>query len=138
MTTTSEHAGTIRYLAPELVASDVSVPPTLASDMYALGCLGLQVRRQGPFPDCGPGFNQRDTVYLSSSPVLKPLEGPTRDHDTPGPGSRPATRECTTTPRLAFSSYLATNFRTVEPGSFNSPFCVRIGPNGNAHRVHTS
>ena len=43
LTTTSEHTGTVRYLAPELVASDTSVYPTLASDVYALGCLGLDV-----------------------------------------------------------------------------------------------
>jgi serine/threonine protein kinase len=47
MTTTSEHTGTTRYLAPELVASEESVPPTLASDVYALGCLGLEVRLYG-------------------------------------------------------------------------------------------
>jgi serine/threonine protein kinase len=46
MTTTSEHTGTTRYLAPELVASEESVPPTLASDVYALGCLGLEVRTE--------------------------------------------------------------------------------------------
>jgi serine/threonine protein kinase len=43
LTTTSEHTGTTRYLAPELVTSEESVPPTLASDLYALGCLGLEV-----------------------------------------------------------------------------------------------
>jgi serine/threonine protein kinase len=43
MTTTSEHTGTARYLAPELVASDTPVSPTLARDVYALGCLGLDV-----------------------------------------------------------------------------------------------
>jgi serine/threonine protein kinase len=43
LTTTSEHTGTARYLAPELVASDTTVYPTLASDVYALGCLGLDV-----------------------------------------------------------------------------------------------
>ena len=42
MTTTSEHTGTARYLAPELVASDTNVPPTFASDVYALGSLGLE------------------------------------------------------------------------------------------------
>lgn len=42
MTTTSEHTGTPRYLAPELVASDTTVYPTLSSDVYALGCLGLE------------------------------------------------------------------------------------------------
>ncbi|KIM21076.1 hypothetical protein M408DRAFT_81026, partial [Serendipita vermifera MAFF 305830] len=44
MTTTSEHTGTARYLAPELVSSDHTVPPTKESDMYAVGCLGLEVR----------------------------------------------------------------------------------------------
>jgi len=43
MTTTSEHTGTTRYLAPELVASEENVLPTMASDVYALGCLGLEV-----------------------------------------------------------------------------------------------
>jgi serine/threonine protein kinase len=44
MTTTSEHTGTTRYLAPELVASEDNVYPTTESDVYALGCLGLEVR----------------------------------------------------------------------------------------------
>lgn len=44
MTTTSEHTGTARYLSPELVISDTDVPPTPASDIYALGSLGLEVR----------------------------------------------------------------------------------------------
>jgi serine/threonine protein kinase len=43
MTTTSEHTGTTRYLAPELVASEENVDPTTESDVYALGCLGLEV-----------------------------------------------------------------------------------------------
>jgi serine/threonine protein kinase len=45
MTTTSEHTGTERYLAPELVISEENVNPITASDMYALGCLGLEVCR---------------------------------------------------------------------------------------------
>jgi serine/threonine protein kinase len=40
---TSEHTGTTRYLAPELVASEENVFPTTESDVYALGCLGLEV-----------------------------------------------------------------------------------------------
>lgn len=43
MTTTSEHTGTARYMAPELVVSEVSVHPTLASDLYALGCIGFEI-----------------------------------------------------------------------------------------------
>jgi serine/threonine protein kinase len=42
MTTTSEHTGTARYLAPELLAEE-NVYPTTESDVYALGCLGLEV-----------------------------------------------------------------------------------------------
>jgi serine/threonine protein kinase len=42
MTTTTEHTGTERYLAPELVTSNLPTPTT-ASDVYALGCLGLEV-----------------------------------------------------------------------------------------------
>ncbi|KIM28119.1 hypothetical protein M408DRAFT_52112, partial [Serendipita vermifera MAFF 305830] len=50
MTTTSEHTGTVRYLSPELVSSGTSVPPTLASDVYALGSLGLEfVYLQKPY-----------------------------------------------------------------------------------------
>jgi len=43
MTTTSEHTGTERYLAPELVRGERGTRPTLASDVYAMGCLGLYV-----------------------------------------------------------------------------------------------
>jgi serine/threonine protein kinase len=43
LTTTTEHTGTERYLAPELVTSNLPTPTT-ASDIYALGCLGLEVR----------------------------------------------------------------------------------------------
>ncbi|KIM28063.1 hypothetical protein M408DRAFT_24081 [Serendipita vermifera MAFF 305830] len=50
MTTTSEYAGTARYLAPEIVASEINSPPTLASDVYALGSLGLEfVYLQKPY-----------------------------------------------------------------------------------------
>jgi serine/threonine protein kinase len=44
MTTTSAHIGTMRYLAPELVAADDQPTTTPYSDVYALGCLGLEVR----------------------------------------------------------------------------------------------
>lgn len=35
---------TARYMAPELVEGEQ--PPTLASDIYALGCIGYEVRVQ--------------------------------------------------------------------------------------------
>jgi hypothetical protein len=43
MTTTSPHTGTDRYLAYELLEAE-AVPPTKASDIHALGCIGLEVR----------------------------------------------------------------------------------------------
>jgi serine/threonine protein kinase len=44
MTTTSAHIGTMRYLAHELVMGDEQPVTTAASDIHALGCLGLEVR----------------------------------------------------------------------------------------------
>ena len=43
MTTTSAHTGTDRYLAYELVVSAGHAVPTAASDIYATGCIGLEV-----------------------------------------------------------------------------------------------
>ncbi|KAG8814891.1 hypothetical protein FRC17_000935 [Serendipita sp. 399] len=40
-TTTTAHTGTERYLAYELVVSDDIITPTVASDIHALGCIGL-------------------------------------------------------------------------------------------------
>jgi serine/threonine protein kinase len=48
MTTTSEYTGTTRYLAPELVIPDYSVCPTTSSDVYAAGCIGLEVPFTAP------------------------------------------------------------------------------------------
>jgi serine/threonine protein kinase len=42
MTTTTEHTGTDRYLAIELL-NDETMLPTSSSDVHALGCLGLEV-----------------------------------------------------------------------------------------------
>lgn len=45
LTTTSAFSGTVRYLSNELcIASDDRVPTT-ASDIHAVGCVGLEVRR---------------------------------------------------------------------------------------------
>ena len=44
MTTTSEHTGTLRYLAPELLLADDGARPTRACDIYTMGCIGLEVR----------------------------------------------------------------------------------------------
>lgn len=40
--TTTEHTGTERYLAPELVMNEGNTLPNTATDVYALGCLGLE------------------------------------------------------------------------------------------------
>jgi serine/threonine protein kinase len=73
MTTTSEHTGTTRYLAPELVMSEESVPPTLASDVYALGCLGLEVSGYG-FRLPQKLVNHPEPVHLPSASVLAPTK----------------------------------------------------------------
>jgi serine/threonine protein kinase len=41
MTTTTAHTGTLRYLAYELLTAGEPVP-TMASDIYATGCIGLE------------------------------------------------------------------------------------------------
>jgi hypothetical protein len=45
MTTPGERVGEARYLAPERVANEGTVNLNTASDVYSLGCLGLEVRR---------------------------------------------------------------------------------------------
>jgi serine/threonine protein kinase len=47
MTTTTVHTGTERYLAYELFMAEKDAIPTTASDIYATGCIGLEVRRTG-------------------------------------------------------------------------------------------
>jgi len=42
MTTTTQHTGTERYLAYELVMAGESAVPTTSSDIYAAGCIGLE------------------------------------------------------------------------------------------------
>jgi serine/threonine protein kinase len=46
MTTTSAHTGTDRYLAYELVKEGENAIPTVASDIYATGCIGLEARHR--------------------------------------------------------------------------------------------
>ncbi|KIM20330.1 hypothetical protein M408DRAFT_30439 [Serendipita vermifera MAFF 305830] len=43
MTTTRPHTGTARYLAYELLRDSETVAPTTASDVFALGCIGLEL-----------------------------------------------------------------------------------------------
>ncbi|PVF96564.1 kinase-like protein [Serendipita vermifera] len=55
LTTTSNHMGTARYLAPEFLHDGDNLPST-ASDIYALGCIGLEVleRIKGRIPPAYP------------------------------------------------------------------------------------
>jgi serine/threonine protein kinase len=43
VTTTTGHTGTVRYLCYEMLTGDS--PPTTASVIYALACLGREVRK---------------------------------------------------------------------------------------------
>ncbi|KIM28120.1 hypothetical protein M408DRAFT_24133 [Serendipita vermifera MAFF 305830] len=70
MTTTSEHTGTVRYLSPELVSSGTSVPPTLASDVYALGSLGLEPFFSSNGTCHRPHAARHDNVTTGTSFVL--------------------------------------------------------------------
>jgi serine/threonine protein kinase len=69
MTTTSEHTGTERYLAPELVMSETTVYPTIQSDVYALGCLGLEVSCALHHVDLLKGNLNTLSSYIARSPI---------------------------------------------------------------------
>jgi hypothetical protein len=43
-TPTPVHTSTMRYLPYELIVAEDTVTPTKASDIYALGCLALEVK----------------------------------------------------------------------------------------------
>ena len=73
MTTTSEHTGTTRYLAPELVSSEENVPPTTESDVYALGCLGLEVGHAVAIFSSSE-FHQVLTTFYSSYMIRNPIQ----------------------------------------------------------------
>jgi serine/threonine protein kinase len=67
MTTTTAHVGTERYLAPELVSGEDLEYPTTASDIYAVGCLGLEVSFMAP-----GSFENLTTLDYSSYSVESP------------------------------------------------------------------
>jgi serine/threonine protein kinase len=69
-TTTTEHTGTDRYLAYELVVgtSDTIIRPTTQSDIWALGCIGLEVRLL--YLSC-LFFNNRDLGYHAQTTIRK-------------------------------------------------------------------
>ncbi|KAG8819138.1 hypothetical protein FRC17_010593 [Serendipita sp. 399] len=77
-TTTSEHTGTMRYLSPELVAGN---PVSTASDIYALGCIGLEfIFSLAPYRNrvkCPPVL-----ILLDISNGVPPVERPLDLDDT--------------------------------------------------------
>lgn len=73
--TTSPHTGTTRYLAYELVAGDEVLLPTMASDMYALGCVGLVfILRQLPYGNRKCSLIERD-ILDQIPPARRPAHG---------------------------------------------------------------
>lgn len=89
MTTTTAHTGTERYLAPELVNGNDMEYPTAASDIYALGCLGLEASvtiipteiKVSSFPDCSLYSIKRSMLtgsitYAAASLTISPREYP--------------------------------------------------------------
>ncbi|KIM23218.1 hypothetical protein M408DRAFT_332495 [Serendipita vermifera MAFF 305830] len=78
--TTTQHTGTVRYLAPELLSDEGGNPfPTTASDVYALGCLGLEILYgKMPFNHRKNNIWDRLTTDIKSgaSPSAKPPDVP--------------------------------------------------------------
>jgi serine/threonine protein kinase len=63
LTTTTAHTGTVRYLSFELVDGDDVAKPTAASDIWALGCGGMEVSPRVLITTQSPTLYQ---VHLSS------------------------------------------------------------------------
>ncbi|KIM30273.1 hypothetical protein M408DRAFT_40255, partial [Serendipita vermifera MAFF 305830] len=76
MTTTSVHTGTERYLAHELVVGGDEARPTTASDVHAMGCIGLEfIFMQIPYSK--RKNNLRGGIYSDIKAGLPPAEPPT-------------------------------------------------------------
>ncbi|KIM28485.1 hypothetical protein M408DRAFT_69893, partial [Serendipita vermifera MAFF 305830] len=75
MTTTSIHTGTERYLAYELVVSGDEAHPTTASDIHAMGCIGLEfVFLQMPYSN--RINNLRGVIYSDIRKGVPPARQP--------------------------------------------------------------
>lgn len=72
-TTTTAHTGTTRYLSYELIATDTY--PTSASDVYAVGCLGLEfIFLRSPYSNQRkPALIHRDILQGIPPAVQAPL-----------------------------------------------------------------
>ncbi|KAG8805291.1 hypothetical protein FRC19_007989, partial [Serendipita sp. 401] len=75
MTTTTPHTGTERYLAYELISYEEMVMPTIASDVYALGCIGLDfISLQSPHSH--RKNNTRGHIFMEISRGVPPAIRP--------------------------------------------------------------
>ncbi|KIM30184.1 hypothetical protein M408DRAFT_22227 [Serendipita vermifera MAFF 305830] len=95
MTTTSVHTGTERYLARELVVGGDEARPTTASDVYAMGCIGLEfIFLQIPYSN--RKNNLRGAIYSDIKNRIPPEDAhlarsepqtgdPTQYSPSPGP-----------------------------------------------------
>ncbi|PVG01327.1 kinase-like protein [Serendipita vermifera] len=76
LTTTSEHGGTERYLAPELLDAQSTPLPTLQTDIYALGlCVGLKFIFLVP-PYANRVNNFRGVIFNDIRAGVKPATFP--------------------------------------------------------------
>ncbi|PVG01099.1 kinase-like protein [Serendipita vermifera] len=78
LTTTTAHTGTIRYLAYELVQNMREAKPNTASDIYALGCIGME------FIFCHPPHRNLEHTYEILQAIGQghpPAELPTDEED---------------------------------------------------------
>jgi serine/threonine protein kinase len=77
-TTDTSHTGTVRYLAPELLDAEEHVIPTPKSDVYALGCLALEVRTStSSFSLINLHSNYRRSFFSSSRHMQVPQSSKT-------------------------------------------------------------
>ncbi|KIM28488.1 hypothetical protein M408DRAFT_142801 [Serendipita vermifera MAFF 305830] len=75
MTTTSIHTGTERYLAYELVVCGDEAHPTTASDIHAMGCIGLEfIFLQMPYSNRKKNF--RGVIYSDIKAGIPPANPP--------------------------------------------------------------
>ncbi|KIM21777.1 hypothetical protein M408DRAFT_301122 [Serendipita vermifera MAFF 305830] len=83
MTTTTAHTGTERYLAYELIMGEES-NPTMASDIYAVGCIGLELLfLEVPYSNRGRGLRWHllDDMRSGMPPASRPVNLPDENEE---------------------------------------------------------
>lgn len=72
LTTTTAHAGTDRYKSPELIKI-FNAKPTVASDVYALGCIGLEfILSMRPFHQHSQSWGIINAIRNGEPPANRP------------------------------------------------------------------